>query len=66
MTKQSNYPLIEISKQQVENLCKEQKETLAIEFADGKNKSFGTVDLWNIERQRKTRSQKRILSLANL
>jgi len=55
MTKQSNYPLIAISKQQVEELTKVEKETLATGFS---KKAFGTVDLWNIQRQRKARTQR--------
>ena len=55
MTKQLNHPLMAISKLQVEELTKLQKETLAVEF---NKKTFGTVDLWNIQRQRKTRTQK--------
>ncbi|MEO7767651.1 MAG: hypothetical protein ABIS01_09505 [Ferruginibacter sp.] len=65
MTKQLNYPLVEIGKQLAEKCIKEEKEKFAIGFS-GKNKPFGTVDLWNIERQRKTRGQKRMLSLVNL
>lgn len=64
MKKQSNYPLIEMSKQEVSNLVKEEKETLAVEYTG--IKSFGTVDLWNIERQRKSRTQKRMFSLYSL
>ena len=55
MTTQSNHPLLAISKQQVEELTKVEKETLAIGF---NKKTFRTVDLWNIQRQRKTRAQK--------
>jgi hypothetical protein len=64
MTKQSNYPLIEISKQQVENLIKVEKETLAVGFT---KKTFRTVDLWNIQRQKKQTSiEKRMPGQANL
>lgn len=65
MKKQSNYPLTDICKQLVENLNKgEKNETLAVGFLN--NKTFSTVDLWNIQRQRKPRVEKRMLSLANL
>ena len=57
MTNQSNNPLIKISKQQVENLLKIQDETLAVSYS---KKTFRTVDLWNIQRQKKVRLQKRM------
>lgn len=67
MTKQkSNYPLVELSKQQVENLIKDEKEIVAVDFFNGNNKIFGTVDLWNIQRQRKIRIPKRSLNTYEL
>lgn len=66
MTKQSNYPLIELSKQQVENLIKDEKEMVALDFINSDNKIFTTVDLWNIQRQRKRRVTKRTLSQFDL
>ncbi|MEO5889283.1 MAG: hypothetical protein ABIQ31_03475 [Ferruginibacter sp.] len=58
MTKQSNYQVIEISKQAVADLIKVEKETLAVDFT---KKTFRTVDLWNIQRQRKTRDKNRMI-----
>jgi hypothetical protein len=58
MTSKSNYPVIEISKQAVDELTREQKETLATGFINGNDKTFRTVDLWNIQRQIKPRMQK--------
>lgn len=57
MTNQSNNPLIKISKQQVECLTKIEEERLATAFS---KKTFRTVDLWNIQRQKKVRTQKRM------
>ena len=47
------------SQQQVETLTMEVKETLAIVFNTHRSKRFGTTDLWNIERRRRTLAQRR-------
>jgi len=47
------------SQTQVENLTMEVKETLALGFAVNRSKRFGTADLWNIERRRRTISSRR-------
>ena len=57
MTNQSNSLLIKISKQQVEDLLTIQDETLAVSYS---KKTFRTVDLWNIQRQKKVRLKKRM------
>jgi hypothetical protein len=56
MKQQSNFPFIEISKQEIEQLVKVEHEKLAVGFH---KKIFRTVDLWNIQRQRKVREPKR-------
>ena len=61
MKKSLQYPFTEISKQAVASLTKIEQETLAT----GK-KTFGTVDLWNIQRQRRDREQKRIPAQVSL
>ena len=47
------------SQQQVEKLTSEVKETLARVFNQQRSKRFGTADLWNIERRRRTLAQRR-------
>lgn len=45
---------------QLENLVQEVKETIAINVTGINNKpSFGVVDLWNIERVKRTRVVRR-------
>ena len=58
MTTQTNSPLIQIDQEQVEKLLKVEVETLAVGFS---KKTFRTVDLWNIQRQRKVRVNKTTL-----
>lgn len=44
---------MKISKEELEKMTREVKETLA--FGDlGQNKIFSSVDLWNIQRHRKS------------
>jgi hypothetical protein len=62
----SYHPVIEISKSSIENFINVKKETWAASFTQSNIKTFGTVDLWNIQRQRKSRVQKRIFSQACL
>jgi hypothetical protein len=47
------------SQTQVEKFTMEVKETLALGFAMARSKRFGTADLWNIERRRRTISSRR-------
>ncbi|NCI48548.1 hypothetical protein GWC95_01345 [Sediminibacterium roseum] len=45
---------------QLDNLVKEVKETVAVNVAQVNQKNaFGVVDLWNLERSRKTRIARR-------
>ena len=45
---------------QLENLVKEVKETVAVNVAQVNPKNaFGVVDLWNLERTRRTRAARR-------
>ncbi|MBC7890261.1 MAG: hypothetical protein H7Z13_20490 [Ferruginibacter sp.] len=60
MKKQSNNLFTTISKQQVEKLTSVVKETLAMGFNQPNIKIFTTADLWNIQRQGKTRIQRRL------
>ncbi len=58
MKAQSIVLFTQLSKEALENLTTEVKETLATELT-GNNKSFKAVDLWNIQRQRKQFVQRR-------
>ena len=58
MKQQSTALFTQLNKQEVENLTMVVKETLATEFA-GQTKIFSSVDLWNIQRQRKGFSGRR-------
>ena len=58
MKKQSSNLFTAMSKTAVENLSQEVKETLATGIA-GNHKTFTTIDMWNIHRQRKTMAQRR-------
>lgn len=49
----------QISKTQVENLTMEIKETLAIGYNHNTAKTFSAAELWNIQRQRKSITQRR-------
>jgi len=58
MKKQSNgFNLL--NKSSLENLTFEVKETLATGLGTNPSKSFTSVDLWNIHRQRRTMGQRR-------
>jgi hypothetical protein len=59
MKRQSNNLFALISTEQVKNLTSVVKETLAIDFNYSKNKTFTAADLWNIQRQGKSRIQRR-------
>jgi len=58
MKKQSNTLFTQISKEEVENLTQQVKETLATGL-NGHGRNFSSLDLWNIHRQKKTLSGRR-------
>lgn len=58
MKKQSN-GFNQLNKTALENLTQEVKETLATGFGGSQTKTFSSVDLWNIHRQRRTLSSRR-------
>ncbi len=44
-----------INKEELKELLKETKETLAIDAkTDENNRSFGVVDLWNVQKRQRT------------
>ena len=44
-----------INKKDLKELLKETKETLAVDAKnDGNNRSFGVVDLWNVQKRQRT------------
>jgi hypothetical protein len=44
-----------INKKDLKELLKETKETLAVDAkTDGNNRSFGVVDLWNVQKRQRT------------
>lgn len=52
-----------LGKTQIENLVKEVKETIATDApALNQKTAFGVVDLWNLERTRRTRMVRRHLA----
>jgi len=53
--------LEKINKEELDKLAREIKETLALEHA-GKNKTFTSIDLWNIQRRKKISSTRRNLA----
>ncbi len=59
MKKQSENLFTQISKAEAENLSQQVKETIAIGFNNSQCKTFGSMDLWNIHRQRKTLAGRR-------
>ena len=59
MKMQSTNLFSQISKTQVENLTMEVKETLAMGYNHNPSKTFSAAELWNIQRQRKSISQRR-------
>ena len=59
MKKQSNSLFATISSQMVDNLTTVVKETLATGFNTAKPKVFTTADLWHIQRQGRSRTQRR-------
>ena len=59
MKKQSNNIFTAISKENVQNLTSIVKETLAAGF-NMPSKTFTAAQLWNIQRQGKSRTQRRL------
>lgn len=59
MKKNSTNLFATISTEMVENLTTIVKETLATGFNQSKSKTFTAADLWNIQRQGKSRTQRR-------
>jgi len=53
---------MKICREELEKLTKEVKETLAFECCR-QNKQFSSVDLWNIQRRRKSSTLKRNYAL---
>lgn len=51
---------VQISKDELKELTKETKETLAIDVkADGNQKVFGAIDLWNAQKRQRTSTSMR-------
>ena len=48
-----------VNKEDLKDLLKETKETLAVDAkTDGNNRSFGVVDLWNVQKRQRTTASK--------
>lgn len=56
--KKSTGILERISKEELDNMAREIKETLDLKHSS-KHRAFSSVDLWNIQRSRKTISFRR-------
>ena len=54
MKQQSNSLFTQLNKQELESLTTVVKETLATGISSATHKTFSTVDLWNIHRQRRS------------
>jgi hypothetical protein len=63
MKTNNNNPLIQMEKEELQELCKQVKESVASD-AEIKNirQQFGLADLWNIQRSTRYRVQRRILN----
>ena len=59
MKMQSTTLFSQISKDEVETLTMEVKETLALGYNQNQSKTFSAAELWNIQRQRKSINQRR-------
>lgn len=57
--KKNNQLFSTLSKEQVDNLTTEVKETIAVGYTPVKQ--FGSVDMWNVRRQRRSLSSRRSL-----
>ncbi|MBI2283915.1 MAG: hypothetical protein HYU71_09420 [Bacteroidetes bacterium] len=63
MKTQNNFFFQALGENQLNNLVKEVKETVATNVAQVNQKpAFGVVDLWNMERSRRTRIVRRHLA----
>lgn len=63
MKTQNNTFFQKLGKEQLDSLVKEVKETVATGIPNMQQKTaFGVVDLWNLERSRKTRMIRRHLA----
>ncbi|MCA6449608.1 MAG: hypothetical protein IM584_14635 [Chitinophagaceae bacterium] len=63
MKTQNNFFFQALGENQLNNLVKEVKETVATNVAQVNQKTaFGVVDLWNMERSRRTRIVRRHLA----
>lgn len=58
MKKRSTTLFADMSTETLDNLASVVKETLAIDFHQKKSKVFAVADLWNIQRQGKSRVQR--------
>ncbi len=63
MKTNNNKQLVQVEKEELQELCKQVNETVASE-AEIKNirQQFGIADLWNIQRATRYRVQRRILN----
>jgi hypothetical protein len=63
MKTNNNKQLVQVEKEELQELCKQVNETVASE-AEIKNirQQFGIADLWNIQRSTRYRVQRRILN----
>jgi hypothetical protein len=61
MKKNSSIFFDSLTETECENLRKEVDEVLAVGFNLPRRKIFTTTDLWNIERHRRSRVQRRFL-----
>jgi len=61
MKKTLNSPFAPLAKNELNNLTIVVKETIALGLGNTVSKVFTTADLWNIQRQTKTRMQRRFL-----
>ncbi len=63
MKTNNNKQLVQVEKEELQELCKQVNETVASE-AEIKNirQQFGIADLWNIQRSTRYRIQRRILN----
>lgn len=61
MKKTVNSLFNQVSSQTLKNLTEEVKESIAYELPPIQRPSFTAADLWNIQRQARTRVQRRFL-----
>ena len=61
MKTQTNSFYTFIGKAQLSNYATDIKETVAMDFCNKTQKIFSAADMWNIERRRRTRTQRRFI-----